>query len=151
MLSESSFNYFYQIDPGHTVLNNTLTGALDIVENGIWDLVLEKKFTEIKAGPLSNLVERGYLYDDDSSYIQNNINPNFEKQEIFWSPQFDLEISECDYMWDVKEKDRKIKICQKPVEHWRYKKILASTKKIICPFCYSEEQKKKKKRRRKKL
>ncbi len=64
MLSESSFNYFYQIDPRYTVLNNTLTGALDIVENSIWDLVLEKKFTEIKADPLSNLIERGYLYDD---------------------------------------------------------------------------------------
>jgi uncharacterized protein len=61
-LFPSSFNYSHRINFRYNLINNTLTGALDIVENHIWDLVKEKKFDFIDAEPLSNLIERGYLY-----------------------------------------------------------------------------------------
>jgi len=63
-LFPSSYNYFHRINSRYTLINNTLTGALDIIENDIWSLVMEKKFNSIDADPLSNLIERGYLYYD---------------------------------------------------------------------------------------
>src|SRR4030042_5026364 len=63
-LFTSSYNYFHKINSRYTVINNTLTGALDIIENDIWSLVEGKKFNSINAEPLSNLIERGYLYYD---------------------------------------------------------------------------------------
>jgi len=63
-LFPSSYNYFHRINSRYTLINNTLTGALDIVENYIWSLVEGKKFNSIDAEPLSNLIERGYLYYD---------------------------------------------------------------------------------------
>ncbi len=63
-LFPSSYNYSCRINSRYTLINNTLTGALDIIENYIWDLVKEKKFDFIDAEPLSNLVERGYLFHD---------------------------------------------------------------------------------------
>ncbi len=63
-LFPSSYNYSCRINSRYTLINNTLTGALDIIENNIWNLVESKKFSSIKSGPLSNLIERGYLYYD---------------------------------------------------------------------------------------
>jgi len=63
-LFPSSYNYSHRINSRYTLINNTLTGALDIVENNIWSLVEGKKFNSIDAEPLSNLIERGYLYYD---------------------------------------------------------------------------------------
>jgi len=63
-LVQSCFNYHFKINSKYTIINNTLTGALDIVENNIWSLVEGKKFNSIDAEPLSNLIERGYLYYD---------------------------------------------------------------------------------------
>ena len=63
-LFPSSYNYSYKINSRYTLINNTLTGALDIIENDIWSLIEGKKFNSINAEPLSNLIERGYLYYD---------------------------------------------------------------------------------------
>ncbi|MBA7508556.1 GTP 3',8-cyclase [subsurface metagenome] len=63
-LFPSSYNYSHRINSRYTLINNTLTGALDIIENNIWNLVEDKKFNSINADPLSNLIERGYLYYD---------------------------------------------------------------------------------------
>ncbi len=61
-LLPSNYNYSYRINSSYTLINNTLTGALDIIKNNIWSLVEVKNFNDIDAEHLSNLVERGYLY-----------------------------------------------------------------------------------------
>lgn len=63
-LFPSSYNYSYKINSRYNLINNTLTGALDIIENDIWSLVEGKKSNSINAEPISNLIERGYLYYD---------------------------------------------------------------------------------------
>jgi len=63
-LFPSSYNYFHRINSRYTLINNTLTGALDIVESDVWSLVIGKKFNSINANHLSNLIDRGYLYHD---------------------------------------------------------------------------------------
>lgn len=63
-LYQSNFNYSARINSRYTFINNTLTGALDIVESNIWDKVCNEKFEDIPYNPLSNLIERGYLYYD---------------------------------------------------------------------------------------
>ena len=63
-LFPSSYNYSHKINSKYTLINNTLTGALDIIENYIWSLIESKKYNSIDSEPLSNLIERGYLYYD---------------------------------------------------------------------------------------
>jgi uncharacterized protein len=63
-LFPSRYNYSCRINSRYTLINNTLTGALDIIDNHIWDVVEERKFCSIDSKPLSNLIERGYLYSD---------------------------------------------------------------------------------------
>jgi len=63
-LFPSSYNYYFRLNSRYTLINNTLTGALDIVESDIWSLVIGKKFNSISANHLSNLIDRGYLYHD---------------------------------------------------------------------------------------
>ena len=63
-LFPSSYNYYFRLNSRYTLINNTLTGALDIVESDIWSLVIGKKFNSINANHLSNLIDRGYLYHD---------------------------------------------------------------------------------------
>ncbi|MGM0366009.1 MAG: hypothetical protein ACQEP5_05680 [Actinomycetota bacterium] len=63
-MQSSRFNYFRKIDDTYTLINNTLTGAVDIIENGSWDLFIGKKFSQIGLPTLSRLTDRGYLYED---------------------------------------------------------------------------------------
>jgi len=63
-LFPSSYNYFHKINPKYTLINNTLTGALDIVENNIWSLAISKKINSISSDILSKLKGRGYFYSD---------------------------------------------------------------------------------------
>lgn len=62
--SPSNYNYLKKINSKYTLINNTLTGALDIVENNVWGLVKEKKFNSISPDILSKLINRGYFYTD---------------------------------------------------------------------------------------
>ena len=63
-LVQSCFNYYFKINSRYTLINNTLTGALDVIENDIWNLVQKRKFGDIERYSISNLIERGYLYYD---------------------------------------------------------------------------------------
>ena len=60
----SKYNYSSKINSKYSLINNTLTGAVDIIENNIWHLVEKSKFELLERYPLSNLIERGYLYDN---------------------------------------------------------------------------------------
>jgi len=61
---QSCFNYHFKINSRYTLINNTLTGALDIIENDIWSLVTDKKFNSVNPNILSEFRERGYFYSD---------------------------------------------------------------------------------------
>ena len=63
-LFPSSYNYSYKINSRYTLINNTLTGALDIIENNIWSLVEGKKFNSISSEPPVKTYERGYFYSN---------------------------------------------------------------------------------------
>src|SRR4030042_4097507 len=63
-LFPSDYIYSKKINSGYTLINNTLTGALDIVENYIWDLLKEKNFNSISSNILLKLISRGYFYSD---------------------------------------------------------------------------------------
>ncbi len=63
-LFPSNYNYSKKINSEYTLINNTLTGALDIIENNIWTLTEEKKFNNISSDILSKLIDRGYFYSD---------------------------------------------------------------------------------------
>ena len=63
-LYSSKYNYSSKINSRYSLINNTLTGAVDIIENNIWHLVEKSKFELLERYPLSNLIERGYLYDN---------------------------------------------------------------------------------------
>ncbi len=63
-LFPSSYNYSKRIDSRYTLINNTLTGALDIIENDIWNLIVAQKFNDIPPNILSRLRNRGYFYSD---------------------------------------------------------------------------------------
>ena len=73
-LVQSCFNYHFKINSGYSLINNTLTGALDVIENDIWDLVQKRKFGDIERYPISNLIERGYFYSDLKKEFFYNIN-----------------------------------------------------------------------------
>ena len=60
----SKYTYGGKINSKYSLINNTLTGAIDIIENNIWNLIEAQKFNLIEKDPLSNLIERGYLYGD---------------------------------------------------------------------------------------
>jgi len=61
-LFSSNYNYSKRINSKYTLINNTLTGALDIIENDIWNLIAAKKINSISPNILSRLRCRGYFY-----------------------------------------------------------------------------------------
>src|SRR4030066_1703617 len=61
-LFPSNYNYSKKINSRYTLINNTLTGALDIIENDIWNLITVKKFNSIRPNILSRLRQRGFFY-----------------------------------------------------------------------------------------
>lgn len=63
-LFPSRYNYSYRINEKYSFINNVLTGAVDFIENDIWNPVLDNKLEKVKKYPLSNLIERGYFYYD---------------------------------------------------------------------------------------
>ncbi|MCE5329104.1 radical SAM protein [bacterium] len=83
-LFPSRYNYFYKINNKYSFINNILTGAIDFIENDIWNLTVDNKFEEIGKYPLSNLIERGYFYDDlkKEEYIFSELYRNYIKKAI---------------------------------------------------------------------
>lgn len=63
-LFPSNYNYSYRINNKYSFINNVLTGAVDFIENDVWDLTINKKFEDIEKYLLSDLIERGYFYYD---------------------------------------------------------------------------------------
>ena len=63
-LYTSNYNYHKKINPEYTLISNNLTGAMDVIENYVWELAEKKSFESIKPDILSNLLERGYFYPD---------------------------------------------------------------------------------------
>jgi len=63
----SKYNYFYKINSEYSIMNNFLTGALDIIDNNTMnklpgnELDLNKNSEKY---PLSALIERGYFYKE---------------------------------------------------------------------------------------
>ena len=62
-LYSSKYIYNGKINSKYSLINNTLTGAVDIIENDIWNLIEIQKFDLVEKSSLSNLIERGYLYN----------------------------------------------------------------------------------------
>ena len=63
-LFPSNYNYSIRINSRYTLINNTLTGALDIIESDIWNLIAVKKINSISPNVLTRLRHRGYFYTD---------------------------------------------------------------------------------------
>jgi uncharacterized protein len=63
-LFQSSYIYQHKLNHKFTLINNFLTGALDIVESDKWNDIIEGKKKLIGTEPLSELTERGYFYPD---------------------------------------------------------------------------------------
>ncbi|MEA2016230.1 MAG: radical SAM protein [Actinomycetota bacterium] len=63
-LFPSSYNYSKKINQEYTLINNTLTGALDVIENYNWELAEKKSFSRLKPAILSGLIDRGYFYPE---------------------------------------------------------------------------------------
>jgi uncharacterized protein len=83
-LYPSKYNYYYKLDSNYTFLNNFLTGALDLIESKIWEDLLGSDFSRVDLDPLSDLMERGYLYKDPSEeekLFQKLFN-NYKKKAI---------------------------------------------------------------------
>ena len=62
---QSKYVYQYKLDHKYTLINNFLTGALDIVESDKWDNVIKSNEESVGTQPLSELTERGYFYSDE--------------------------------------------------------------------------------------
>jgi len=60
----SKYNYNYRLDDRYTLINNFLTGALDLIENVMWDCLPIAGKSRRDCSPLSDLIERGYFYED---------------------------------------------------------------------------------------
>ena len=78
----SKYNYYYKINSEYTIINNFLTGALDIINSDVWDKALGNGFDEIESDPLSALVERGYYYEniDDEEKLFKELFKNLSKK-----------------------------------------------------------------------
>ena len=89
------------------------------------------------------LKNQGYLYDDDDNFDNNwfdeGINSwKFQCDEVFWRPEYDLELSRYDYMKETygKKNENAKGYCSKN-DHFEDIMVLVSTGKAICPSCYS--------------
>ncbi|MBM3705109.1 MAG: radical SAM protein [Actinobacteria bacterium] len=81
-LFPSRYNYQCKINSRYSILNNFLTGALDIIENNIAEKLLGNDFNpeEKNSDPLSSLIERGYLYENPAAEksLFNELFENFK-------------------------------------------------------------------------
>jgi len=86
----SKYTYQNRINKKYSIINNLLTGAVDIIENNILDNLLGNKFLKSANdnNPLSTLIERGYYYlnlDDEEKLFKelfNNFKIKLKKRPI---------------------------------------------------------------------
>ena len=83
-LFPSKYNYHYRLDGKYTLINNFLTGALDLIESKIWESLLGGDFSGGDLSPLSDLIERGYLYKDpnEEEKLFNKLFKNYQKKAV---------------------------------------------------------------------
>ena len=91
------------------------------------------------------LDQRGYIHEDCGTWPFTEAIDTWKLQceEIFWSPKYDLEISRYDYMEAHRKGDKDAKGYCSDKGHFCDMMVLASTKEVICPFCYNKKQEKK--------
>jgi len=85
----------------------------------------------------------GYIYSDyDDTYPFDEAieSWDFQANEVFWSPKYDLEVSRYDYMEDRRKGNEDAKGFCTSKEHFSDMMVLNSTGEIICPICYLAEQ-----------
>ncbi len=84
-----------------------------------------------------------YLEPESEKYsFDERINSYaFQKGEVFWSPEYDIEVSRYDYMIDYKKGNRDVKPFCSDKGHFADKMVLASTREVICPYCYNKKRK----------
>src|SRR3989337_3036210 len=63
-LFKSRYIYQHKLNHKFTLINNLLTGALDIIGSDKWDDIVKGKKELVDTEPLSELTERGYFYTD---------------------------------------------------------------------------------------
>jgi uncharacterized protein len=103
----SLYNYFIKINPKYTILNNTLTGALDIIDSNFWDLFIKKKYQNIPIKITQLLIDRGYLYTnpEKEKYILRKLFKEFlkktkeNKKRYVICPTYDCNLS-CIYCFE---------------------------------------------------
>ncbi len=88
------------------------------------------------------LGEQGYLsnYDGPLTFDDEIDTWNFQCGEVFWHPEYDVEVSRYDYMEEHRKGNLNAKAYCKNKGHFADMMILASNGKVICPVCYSEER-----------
>ena len=60
----SKYLYSCKINSKYYLINNTLTGAVDLVETNIWHLINHENYNTAPIKTINNLIDRGYLYDN---------------------------------------------------------------------------------------
>jgi len=88
---------------------------------------------------------KGYLTDDNDSYLPFTEEIDswaFQCGEVFWLAKYDLEVYRYDYIGDYKKGNKSAEGYCNNGEHFRDFMILASTREIICPVCYTDEREK---------
>ena len=82
MLYPSKYNYCHRLDEKYTFINNFLTGALDLIETGIWEDLLGGDSSRGDLSPLSDLIERGYFYKDplEEERLFEKLFKNYQKK-----------------------------------------------------------------------
>lgn len=90
------------------------------------------------------LIENDYVSDhhDDTllSFTEFIDTWAFQIGEVFWSPEYDLEISRYDYLKAQREGGKNVIAYCKDGDHFSDMMILSPSGKIICPVCYSRER-----------
>lgn len=80
----SKYNYYYRLDERYTFINNFLTGAVDFIENSIWNSLPGGDFKGGDLSPLSDLIERGYFYKDpqEEERLLQKLFKNYQKKAV---------------------------------------------------------------------
>jgi uncharacterized protein len=83
-LFQSRYIYQHKLNHKFTLINNFLTGALDIVESDKWDDIIKGKKELVGTEPLSELTERGYFYADakEEDSLFKELYSNYTKKSL---------------------------------------------------------------------
>jgi len=83
------------------------------------------------------LNKQGYLPDDPIYFDEDMKSWDFQCGEVFWHPQYDLEVSRFDYMEAYRKGNKTVEGHCSKKGHFANMMVLVPTGEIICPVCYS--------------